>query len=158
MTTAVMAACDHGVVAKIKRVIMERDTYPRKWGLGPKVWRHNLTNYYCSDAIIYDQKFKSETIRQSWDFQDLGYEITPLFKHQCQCLKKTLIPACPLSKQLCHFAWIWQLNFLVFGNDLVGAWPARTLPCPSGKWALTLSLPNLAKSNQISQFYFVKKQ
>merc|ERR1712172_48338 len=25
-----------GVVAKIKRVIMERDTYPRKWGLGPK--------------------------------------------------------------------------------------------------------------------------
>ena len=37
MTTAVMAACDHGVVAKIKRVIMERDTYPRKWGLGPKV-------------------------------------------------------------------------------------------------------------------------
>merc|ERR1711973_1005666 len=36
MTTAVMAACDHGVVAKIKRVIMERDTYPRKWGLGPK--------------------------------------------------------------------------------------------------------------------------
>lgn len=36
MTTAVMAACDHGLVAKIKRVIMERDTYPRKWGLGPK--------------------------------------------------------------------------------------------------------------------------
>ncbi|KAJ8658987.1 centromere/microtubule-binding protein cbf5 [Lichtheimia ornata] len=35
MTTAVMATCDHGVVAKIKRVIMERDTYPRKWGLGP---------------------------------------------------------------------------------------------------------------------------
>merc|ERR1739844_251459 len=25
-----------GIVAKIKRVIMERDTYPRKWGLGPK--------------------------------------------------------------------------------------------------------------------------
>lgn len=37
MTTAVMATCDHGIVAKIKRVIMERDTYPRKWGLGPKV-------------------------------------------------------------------------------------------------------------------------
>ncbi|CAG8539521.1 8809_t:CDS:2 [Paraglomus brasilianum] len=36
MTTAVMATCDHGVVAKIKRVIMERDTYPRRWGLGPK--------------------------------------------------------------------------------------------------------------------------
>ena len=37
MTTAVIATCDHGVVAKIKRVIMERDTYPRKWGLGPVV-------------------------------------------------------------------------------------------------------------------------
>eukprot|EP01098_Paradermamoeba_levis_P012242 TRINITY_DN530_c0_g3_i3.p1 TRINITY_DN530_c0_g3~~TRINITY_DN530_c0_g3_i3.p1 ORF type:complete len:543 (-),score=214.32 TRINITY_DN530_c0_g3_i3:104-1732(-) len=36
MTTAVMATCDHGVVAKIKRVIMERDTYPRRWGLGPR--------------------------------------------------------------------------------------------------------------------------
>jgi len=35
MTTAVMSTCDHGVVAKIKRVIMDRDTYPRKWGLGP---------------------------------------------------------------------------------------------------------------------------
>ncbi len=37
MTTAVMSTCDHGIVAKIKRVIMERDTYPRKWGLGPIV-------------------------------------------------------------------------------------------------------------------------
>ena len=35
MTTSVMATVDHGVVAKIKRVIMERDTYPRRWGLGP---------------------------------------------------------------------------------------------------------------------------
>jgi len=35
MTTAVMATCDHGCVAKIKRVVMERDTYPRRWGLGP---------------------------------------------------------------------------------------------------------------------------
>ena len=35
MTAAVMATVDHGVVAKIKRVIMDRDLYPRKWGLGP---------------------------------------------------------------------------------------------------------------------------
>lgn len=35
MATAVMASCDHGVVARVKRVVMERDTYPRKWGLGP---------------------------------------------------------------------------------------------------------------------------
>jgi len=36
MTTSTIASCDHGVAAKIKRVIMERDTYPRKWGLGPR--------------------------------------------------------------------------------------------------------------------------
>lgn len=39
MTTSVMADVDHGVVARIKRVIMERDTYPRKWGLGPMALR-----------------------------------------------------------------------------------------------------------------------
>lgn len=42
MTTAVISTCDHGVVAKIKRVIMERDTYPRKWGLGPKASQKRL--------------------------------------------------------------------------------------------------------------------
>ncbi|XP_012233338.1 H/ACA ribonucleoprotein complex subunit 4 isoform X2 [Linepithema humile] len=36
MTSSTMAMCDHGVAAKIKRVIMERDAYPRKWGYGPK--------------------------------------------------------------------------------------------------------------------------
>lgn len=35
MSTTDLMTCDHGVVAKIKRVIMERDTYPRRWGLGP---------------------------------------------------------------------------------------------------------------------------
>lgn len=44
MTTAVISTCDHGVVAKIKRVIMERDTYPRKWGLGPKVHLTSLNS------------------------------------------------------------------------------------------------------------------
>ena len=39
MTTAVMATVDHGTVAKIKRVVMERDTYPRRWGLGPVAMR-----------------------------------------------------------------------------------------------------------------------
>ena len=35
MSTVDLATCDHGVVAKVKRCIMERDTYPRRWGLGP---------------------------------------------------------------------------------------------------------------------------
>lgn len=36
MSCSVMATIDHGIVAKIKRVIMDRDTYPRKWGKGPR--------------------------------------------------------------------------------------------------------------------------
>jgi len=35
MTSSEIATVEHGIVAKTKRVIMERDTYPRKWGLGP---------------------------------------------------------------------------------------------------------------------------
>ena len=35
MTTSTLATCDHGCAARVKRVIMERDTYPRRWGLGP---------------------------------------------------------------------------------------------------------------------------
>lgn len=30
MNSAVMSTVDHGCVAKIKRVVMERDTYPRR--------------------------------------------------------------------------------------------------------------------------------
>jgi len=36
MSTVDLASCDHGVVAKVKRCIMNRDLYPRRWGLGPK--------------------------------------------------------------------------------------------------------------------------
>eukprot|EP01117_Protostelium_nocturnum_P011189 TRINITY_DN4063_c0_g1_i1.p1 TRINITY_DN4063_c0_g1~~TRINITY_DN4063_c0_g1_i1.p1 ORF type:complete len:543 (+),score=261.80 TRINITY_DN4063_c0_g1_i1:1484-3112(+) len=36
MAAAELGFCQHGVVARIKRVIMERDTYPRRWGLGPR--------------------------------------------------------------------------------------------------------------------------
>ena len=35
MSTVELSSCDHGVVAKVKRCIMERDLYPRRWGLGP---------------------------------------------------------------------------------------------------------------------------
>jgi H/ACA ribonucleoprotein complex subunit 4 len=35
MTTSTIATCDHGIVTKTKRVIMERDVYERKWKLGP---------------------------------------------------------------------------------------------------------------------------
>ena len=34
MSTVELSTCDHGVVAKVKRCIMERDLYPKRWGLG----------------------------------------------------------------------------------------------------------------------------
>jgi len=36
MATSDIASCDHGVVCKTKRVVMDRETYPRRWGLGPR--------------------------------------------------------------------------------------------------------------------------
>lgn len=42
MTTSTIATCDHGFVAKIKRVIMDRDTYPRRWGLGKKAVKKKM--------------------------------------------------------------------------------------------------------------------
>ncbi|ORY09901.1 pseudouridine synthase [Clohesyomyces aquaticus] len=35
MSAVEMTTCDHGVVARVKRCIMERDLYPRRWGMGP---------------------------------------------------------------------------------------------------------------------------
>eukprot|EP01128_Nolandella_sp_AFSM9_P004473 TRINITY_DN200_c2_g1_i1.p1 TRINITY_DN200_c2_g1~~TRINITY_DN200_c2_g1_i1.p1 ORF type:complete len:462 (+),score=145.06 TRINITY_DN200_c2_g1_i1:39-1388(+) len=39
MATTDMACVSHGLVAKIKRVVMDRGTYPRCWGLGPRAQR-----------------------------------------------------------------------------------------------------------------------
>lgn len=35
MNTAQLMSSDHNFCARVKRVIMERDVYPRKWGQGP---------------------------------------------------------------------------------------------------------------------------
>ena len=35
MTSQLISSCNKGIVARIKRVIMDRETYPRKWGYGP---------------------------------------------------------------------------------------------------------------------------
>lgn len=36
MTSNQMSTATHGICCRIKRVIMDRDYYPRKWGLGPR--------------------------------------------------------------------------------------------------------------------------
>lgn len=35
MSSSQMGTHEHGIVARLKRVIMDRDTYPRRWGVGP---------------------------------------------------------------------------------------------------------------------------
>lgn len=39
MTASEIQSCDHGIVCKTKRVLMDRETYPRRWGLGPRAAR-----------------------------------------------------------------------------------------------------------------------
>ncbi|XP_054802962.1 H/ACA ribonucleoprotein complex subunit 4 [Prosopis cineraria] len=63
MTTAVMATCDHGVVAKIKRVVMDRDTYPRKWGLGP---RAAMKKKLISEGKLDKRGKPNENTPQEW--------------------------------------------------------------------------------------------
>ncbi|XP_033906629.3 H/ACA ribonucleoprotein complex subunit DKC1 [Acipenser ruthenus] len=90
MTTAVISTCDHGVVAKIKRVIMERDTYPRKWGLGPKAsqkkmmikqglldkhgkpngstpgtWKEGYVDYSAAKAVVAESEPTGKRKRES---------------------------------------------------------------------------------------------
>lgn len=63
MSTVELSTCDHGVVAKIKRCIMDRDTYPRKWGMGPLAQKkkarekaHGARMYYSGDGSITSDK------------------------------------------------------------------------------------------------------
>ncbi|XP_065319821.1 H/ACA ribonucleoprotein complex subunit DKC1-like [Gordionus sp. m RMFG-2023] len=63
MTSATIASCDHGCVAKIKRVIMERDTYPRKWGLGPKA---SLKKLMVKEGLLDDRGRPNDATPESW--------------------------------------------------------------------------------------------
>ncbi|GCB72851.1 H/ACA ribonucleoprotein complex subunit DKC1 [Scyliorhinus torazame] len=73
MTTAVISTCDHGIVAKIKRVIMERDTYPRKWGLGPKASQKKMM---IKQGLLDKHGKPSENTPESWkkDYVDYNLE------------------------------------------------------------------------------------
>ncbi|XP_069068244.1 H/ACA ribonucleoprotein complex subunit DKC1 [Pleurodeles waltl] len=71
MTTAVLSTCDHGIVAKIKRVIMERDTYPRKWGLGPKASQKKLM---ITKGLLDSRGKPNESTPKKWldEYVDYG--------------------------------------------------------------------------------------
>ncbi|RWS29421.1 hypothetical protein B4U80_04871, partial [Leptotrombidium deliense] len=63
MTTSTIASCDHGVVAKIKRVVMERDTYPRKWGLGPTA---SLKKKLMKEGLLDEKGKPNDKTPESW--------------------------------------------------------------------------------------------
>jgi H/ACA ribonucleoprotein complex subunit 4 len=51
MTPSEIYSCDHGIVAKIKRVIMDKDLYPKRWKTGPRAQRkQNLIKLGLLDA------------------------------------------------------------------------------------------------------------
>ncbi|KAK9510257.1 hypothetical protein O3M35_005080 [Rhynocoris fuscipes] len=67
MTTSTIASCDHGLVAKIKRVIMDRDTYPRKWGLGRKA---TMKKKLIKEGLLNKYGKPNEKTPEEW----LNYE------------------------------------------------------------------------------------
>jgi len=70
MTTATMASCDHGVVAKIKRVVMERDLYPKKWGLGPKA---TIKKGMIKEGLLDKYGKPNENTPKNWQSSYVDY-------------------------------------------------------------------------------------
>merc|ERR1740139_1752433 len=54
MTTSTIATCDHGIVARTKRVIMDRDVYEKKWKLGPFAQKRNPSRRTTSSTNSED--------------------------------------------------------------------------------------------------------
>merc|ERR1711983_63611 len=72
MTTATMASCDHGVVAKIKRVVMERDLYPKKWGLGPKA---SVKKDMIKQGLLDKYGKPNENTPKNWTSSYVDYNV-----------------------------------------------------------------------------------
>uniref|UniRef100_A0A4W6FAD9 H/ACA ribonucleoprotein complex subunit DKC1 n=1 Tax=Lates calcarifer TaxID=8187 RepID=A0A4W6FAD9_LATCA len=85
MTTAVISTCDHGVVAKIKRVIMERDTYPRKWGLGPKASQKKMM---IQKGLLDKHGKPNGSTPQDWKNQYVDYSVSKATEESCDASVK----------------------------------------------------------------------
>eukprot|EP00092_Neocalanus_flemingeri_P025529 GFUD01027679.1.p1 GENE.GFUD01027679.1~~GFUD01027679.1.p1 ORF type:complete len:528 (+),score=208.51 GFUD01027679.1:175-1758(+) len=72
MTTATMASCDHGIVAKIKRVVMERDLYPKKWGLGPKA---SVKKDMIKQGLLDKYGKPNENTPKNWSSSYVDYNL-----------------------------------------------------------------------------------
>ncbi|XP_044022513.1 H/ACA ribonucleoprotein complex subunit DKC1 isoform X2 [Siniperca chuatsi] len=85
MTTAVISTCDHGVVAKIKRVIMERDTYPRKWGLGPKASQKKMM---IQKGLLDKHGKPNGSTPNDWRNQYVDYSVSKVPEESCDASAK----------------------------------------------------------------------
>ena len=66
MTTSTIATCDHGLVARTKRVIMDRDVYDKKWKLGPYSKKKEDLKHFQSflEDVLKKWKTKQENLQQ----------------------------------------------------------------------------------------------
>ncbi|EAN86375.1 putative centromere/microtubule binding protein cbf5 [Trypanosoma cruzi] len=69
MSTSQMASVDHGIVARSKRVIMDRDTYPRRWGLGPVAVKKRLM---MKDGLLDKYGRPQGNTPSDWYYVDYG--------------------------------------------------------------------------------------
>ncbi|KDR10671.1 H/ACA ribonucleoprotein complex subunit 4 [Zootermopsis nevadensis] len=94
MTTATVAGCDHGIVAKIKRVIMDRDTYPRKWGLGPKA---SAKKTLIKQGLLDKFGKPNEQTPSSWLTSYVDYSSVKKEQHVEEQSRKRKLSASPAS-------------------------------------------------------------
>ncbi|BEI86691.1 hypothetical protein CcaverHIS002_0700370 [Cutaneotrichosporon cavernicola] len=102
MSTADLASCDHGVVAKVKRCIMNRDLYPRRWGLGPKA-QEKKKMIKAGELDKYGKKIDGVT-PQNWNKSYIDYneaapeaKILPTQPEASASASIAEIPATPAS-------------------------------------------------------------
>lgn len=74
MSTVDLTSCDHGVVATVKRCIMERDTYPRRWGLGPVALKKKQMK---SDGKLDKFGRPNENTPENWKKEYVSHEDVP---------------------------------------------------------------------------------
>uniref|UniRef100_A0AAQ4Q8T6 H/ACA ribonucleoprotein complex subunit DKC1 n=1 Tax=Gasterosteus aculeatus aculeatus TaxID=481459 RepID=A0AAQ4Q8T6_GASAC len=96
MTTAVISTCDHGIVAKIKRVIMERDTYPRKWGLGPKASQKKMM---IQKGLLDKHGKPNGSTPNDWKSHYVDYRKREASDSDCEAMTTPSTPSIEVKKK-----------------------------------------------------------
>ena len=89
MGSVELMSCDHGVAAKIKRVIMERDLYPRRWGLGPIAMEKKKLKSSGQLDVSYHKRWKCKSaVKLTVTNRNLDVRMT---RHRQSGIRLTLI-------------------------------------------------------------------